>query len=69
MARESEVRGACASVLTQFADLTARLDLEARIRDGARNMLQLLDARDAGNDALRSQIQRCLLYTSPSPRD
>lgn len=65
MARESEVRGACASVLTQFADLTARLDLEARIRDGARNMLQLLDARDAGNDALRSQIQR-ELYVAES---
>ena len=31
--------------------------LESRIRDGARNMLQILDTNDA-NEALRSQVER-----------
>ena len=41
----------------QFADVSARLKLESRIRDGARNMLQILDA-STSNDALRGQVER-----------
>lgn len=44
--------------LTQLAEVSANLDLEARIRDGAQNMLKMLDARGDENEALRSQIQR-----------
>lgn len=44
--------------LTQLAEVSANLDLEARIRDGAQNMLKMLDARGDENEALRGQIQR-----------
>lgn len=45
------------SLKSAFADVSERLMLESRIRDGARNMLQILDTNDA-NEALRSQVER-----------
>lgn len=43
----------------QLSELSARIELESRIRDGARNMLQILEEKQ-GNDELRGQIQHKL---------
>lgn len=42
--------------MRQLNEISARIELESRIRDGARNMLQILEGQQ-GKGELRSQIQ------------
>lgn len=45
------------SLKSEFTDVSERLILESRIRDGALNMLQILGTNDT-NETLRSQVER-----------